>query len=229
MAIDQKIETCLEEFASKQLDKYKSVNGSDIVGKRNALLYAADGVNDVTQLAERVLQDFVTASDETSYGQILLPELVNSVMTTRWMRHGRSSIFENAQDQYVEILIPKLGPDALNKSGVSDVRKRFNDYSEEHGIETGVHIVGYSYGEIREDRNRGFAEVAGREFWQLVADRDDVLDKSLNIAVRIRRKFARSMTEEKNRLKEEILAKLLQGTVSGNVDWHRMLQAFTSN
>lgn len=71
----QAISTALTEFYTALSQKLDKININKILKRKNPYLYRAKGINNATQVVDRLLSAYISSSEETIFGNTFLNPL----------------------------------------------------------------------------------------------------------------------------------------------------------
>ena len=223
------IEQSLLDFQTRRLDGLQNVAARTLLKNKNPFLFAATGVESVEALANRLLDAFLSSSEETIMGNAFFEPIARAAC------QGTKSSAEGVD---IEVVVNGVHRAIAVKSGT----KVFNAPSKEKQDDnfravlhrhrgTGVLvecIVGHAYGctRFRPSKKYVFKQMAGRVFWTYMTG-DDTFHYFLFDRIRSGHEQYASQYEE---AKEETLVRLTDeirlelGTEDGSVNWEAFIR-----
>lgn len=223
------IEQSLLDFQTRRLDGLQNVAARKLLKNKNPFLFAATGVESVGALAYRLLDAFLSSSEETIMGNAFFEPIARAACQgTKSSAAGVDiDVVVNGVHRAIAV---KSGTKVFNSSSKKKQDDCFRAVLQRH-MGSGVPvecIVGYAYGctRFRPSKKFVFAQMAGRVFWSYMTG-DDAFHYFLFDRIRSGHEQYASQYE---RAKEETLARLTDeirlelGTEGGSVNWEAFIR-----
>jgi len=219
---------CLRDFYSRRLLRLKELKVQSFLGRKNPYLLKAIGINTALELIEKLLSDFIAASDETLFRDTVLEPIARVVSGGR-----RSNIkgihFVVKKGDCVTAVALRSGTNTMNAGQTTRQTQQLiaagEELSETHR-QISV-VLGHAYGKkLRALTTDGhFRELFGQAFWNEISGESDFY-----------RRIIALMGDEPSRHKEEY-AKTWQFTINklteefkrdfnlsdGSIDWEKIV------
>ncbi|MFC1910625.1 PmeII family type II restriction endonuclease [Chloroflexota bacterium] len=219
---------CLRDFYSRRLLRLKELKVQSFLARKNPYLLRAIGITKAPELIEKLLSDFVAASDETLFRDTVLEPIARVVSGGR-----RSNVkgihFVVTKDDYVTAVALRSGINTMNAGQTARQTQQLIDAGEslsETQRQFGV-VLGHAYGKKLRPRTTDshFRELFGQAFWSEISGESDFYCRLMTL-----------MQDEPSRHKEEY-AQVLQLTVNklkveferdfslsdGSIDWKKIV------
>lgn len=84
----QAISTALTEFYTALSQKLDKININKILKRKNPYLYRAKGINNATQVVDRLLSAYISSSEETIFGNTFFEPIAIAVSGRPKSRNG---------------------------------------------------------------------------------------------------------------------------------------------
>lgn len=213
----------------RRLNGLRNVAASKLLKNKNPFLFAAPGVDSVEALADRLLDAFLSSSEETIMGNAFFEPIARAA--SQGMKSSAKGVdIEVVVDGTHRATAVKSGTKVFNSSSKKKQDDCFRAVLQRHmGSRVRVDcIVGYAYGctRFRPRKKYIFRQMAGREIWTYMSG-DDAFHHFLFDRIRSGHEQYASQYE---RAKEETLARLTDeiqlelGTEGGSVNWEAFIR-----
>lgn len=219
----------LNDFYDRRIAKLSTLDLKKTLRRKNPYLFRAVGLLDANEVIERLLNDFMSSSDETIFGDAFFEPLAKD------LRAGASSPTEGVdvvvetETSYKAIAV-KSGPSVFN---AQSRRRQNQDFQalRSRMMKLQKHfeaVVGYSYGKKNSlpNENKIFTELAGQTFWaELTGEKDcylKIIEAMQDLPVRHKDRFNEEWAKAKNRFAKEFITGFCDD--DGAINWNKLLE-----
>lgn len=222
------VQNRLNEFYERRIAKLSTLQLKKTLKRKNPYLFKAVGLLDANEVIERLLNDFMSSSDETIFGDAFFEPLAKDLCKGSVSPTEGIDIAIETPDSYKAIAV-KSGPSVFN---AQSRRRQNQDFQalRSRMMKLQKHfeaIVGYSYGQKHSlpNENKIFAELSGQNFWaDLTGDPDcyiKIIDAMQNLPVQHKERFNNEWAKAKNRFAKEFITDFCHD--DGMIDWKKFL------
>jgi len=223
------VQNRLNDFYGRRIAKLSTLDLKKTLKRKNPYLFRAVGLLDANEVIERLLNDFMSSSDETIFGDAFFEPLAKDLAAgTSSPTEGVDVVIESATS-YKAIAV-KSGPSVFNAQSRRRQNQEFQALRSRM-MKLQKHfeaVVGYSYGKKTSapNENRIFAEMAGQTFWaELTGDNDcylKIIGAMQDLPARHKDRFNEEWAKAKNRFAKEFIAGFCDE--DGAINWNRLLE-----
>lgn len=219
----------LEEFYRRRLAMLEKLQLKKVMRRKNPYLFRALGIEVAAEIVQRLLQDFVSASDETIFGDAFFEPIAREASGGKVSdARGVDFVLEKPK-RYTPVAL-KSGPNIFNASQ----RKRQDDeFRELRSRLVKIHkqfdpLLAYAYGKrIREASGKWiFRELSGQVFWTEITGDPDFYLKIIrlmeDIPARHRKQHQEEWAKAVNRFTAEFIT--LFCFKDGRIDWEKLVK-----
>jgi hypothetical protein len=229
------VESNIDEFHAKKLEKVKSINLGVVLKSKNPYLFKAKNVTKASELISGILEAYISSSEEGIFGNWLerLAVHINNLVYggQKAAVAGIDLDFTNEDIRYLVTI--KSGPVWGNDSQQKKMIDQFNTARrilKTSGTKINIICVnGCCYGRSRptsEYKEKGdFYKLCGQRFWQLISGENDLYKELIvpigHDAKKHNEAFKESYDALLNRLTKEFLNEF--STASGEINWEKLI------
>jgi hypothetical protein len=162
------ISQCLQDFYKRRLQKLQTLRLKQVLRRKNPYLFKALGTEKPWEIVERILADYISASDETIFGDAFF-EPIALVVSGESVSHGAGEDIVVESDNRILAIAVKSGPNIFNSSQklrqsdeFAAIRKRL--YKAHKSFDA---LLGHGYGRrwAEPTGERNYRERSGEAFW----------------------------------------------------------------
>jgi len=228
-ALEQAVQNRLDEFYERRIAKLSTLDMKKTLRRKNPYLFRAVGLLDANEVIERLLNDFMSSSDETIFGDAFFEPLAKDLGSGSVAPSEGVDVVVETATTYKAIAV-KSGPSVFN---AQSRRRQNQDFLALRGrmMKLQKHfdaIVGYSYGKKYSLPNESkiFTELAGQTFWAELTGVEEcyllIIDAMKDLPLRHKDRFNEEWAKAKNRFVKEFITDFC--TDDGMIDWSRLLE-----
>ncbi len=227
--LNDAVQTRLNEFYARRIAKLSTLQLKRTLRRKNPFLFKAVGLLDANEIIERLLNDFMSSSDETIFGDAFFEPLAKD------LGNGSPSPTEGVDivietDTAYKAIAVKSGPSVFNAQSRRRQNQEFQALRSRM-MKLQKHfeaIVGYSYGRKNSDPNENkiFKELSGQVFWsELTGDPDcyiKIIESMRSLPSQHKELFNEEWAKAKNRFSKEFITDFCDD--DGMINWNRLLK-----
>jgi len=197
--------------------------------RKNPYLFRALGIQKASEIIERVLGDYISASDETIFGNAFFEPIA------RIVSGGKASDAEGVDfvvetDERITAVSLKSGPNIFNASQKKRQSQEFNTirsrlYKLHKQFDP---ILGHAYGRLKTEptKDRIYRDRSGQEFWTEITGDSNFYLKLVNlmkdVPTRHKREYSSTWDAAINRFTAEFIDDFCFS--NGNIDWEKLVR-----
>lgn len=228
-ALERIVSERLDDFYERRIQKLAKLKLDDTLKRKNPYLFRAIGMEDATEIVERLLSAFTSSSDEGIFGDAFFEPLASAVSGGKPSPSEGVDIAIHDDDKYLAIAV-KSGPSVFNAQSKKRQNQDFQAlYSRLQKLQKHFDaLVGYGYGRKDSPANdkKIFRELAGQAFWcELTGDEEfylRILKVMATRPVEHKNAYQKEWTKAKNRFVREFSEKYCKE--NGEIDWEKILR-----
>lgn len=180
--LEQIIKSCLDNFYQRRLKKLDDLKLRDTLRKKNPYLYRAIGVKCINEIVTKLLEAYMSSSEETIFGDAFFEPLVKAICCGTAAGGAGVDVVVETDDEYTVISV-KSGPNWGNSSQMSKIQQDFmtarNVFANKKLKKHFRALLGHCYGRKNSepDNKRLYYVRSGQLFWEeLTGDPDFYLE-----------------------------------------------------
>jgi len=223
------IAKCLQDFYDRRLQKLHKLKLRTFLQRKNPYLFRAMGIQKAPEIIERLLADYLGASDETIFGDAFF-EPIARIASGGVVSDGAGIDFIIETPQRIMAVALKSGPNPFNSSAKKRqsqeflaVRNRLYKIQKQFDA-----VLGHAYGRRKSNSTTELAyrDSSGQAFWtEITGDADFYLklirlmkDSPLNH----RKQYNTAWDSAINRFTAEFVTDFC--FTDGAIDWEKLAQ-----
>jgi hypothetical protein len=227
--LEDLISKCLQDFYERRLQKVRELKLQGFLRRKNPYLFRALGIQKASEIVERVLTDYISASDETIFGNAFFEPIARIVSGGKASdAEGVDFVIESGER--ITAVALKSGPNIYNASQkkrqsqeFSAVRNRLYKLQKQFDP-----ILGHAYGRLKTEptKDRIYRDRSGRAFWtEMTGDKDFYL-KLIRLMKDVPTKHKKEYTPEWDAAINRFTAEFIKDFClpDGSVDWEKLVQ-----
>lgn len=225
---------CLRDFYERRLQKVDGLKLHTFLRRKNPYLLRALGTQKASEIVERLLADYIGASDETIFGDAFFEPI--ALMTSGGEPSGSPGVdFVVRTDQCVKAVALKSGPNIFNASQKKRqsqeflaLRNRFYKLHKEFDP-----ILGHAYGRVNRPAGKEliYRDSSGQSFWQEITGDPDFYLKLIRLMrdapARHKKEYAPAWDAAVNRFTRDFANDFC--FPDGNIDWEKLARFVSEN
>lgn len=226
------IETNIQHFHQKRLDKLQTLRLTDVVKRKNPYLFKTKNVSTVPEFVKNILDAHLSSQEETIFGKFL--ESL-AIFVCSQVYGGRKSAaegidleFETDSTKYIVSI--KSGPNWGNSSQVKKLRDNFKRAKRILGTNIlpakVVAVNGCCYGKDQKEDKGDYLKLCGQKFWTFISGDDnlytDIIEPMGHQAKEKKEQFREEYDKAINRLTFEFIKMFCDA--EGNMLWEEIVK-----
>jgi len=228
------ISRCLLDFYERRLQKVRELKLRVFLRRKNPYLFRALGIEKASEIVERVLADYLSASDETIFGDAFFEPIA------RVASEGKASDAEGV-DFVIEsrgrimAVALKSGPNIYN---ASQKKRQSQEFLAVRSRLYKLHkqfdpILGHAYGRLKTEptKDRVYRDRSGQAFWtEITGDKDfhlKLITLMKDVPTKHRKEYASAWDAAINRFTAEFINDFC--LLDGRIDWEKLVRFVSEN
>lgn len=234
--LENLVKEALQRFYERRIANLASLRPTDLLKRKNPYLLKALGLENAFDLVAELLRQYITASDETIFGDVFVEPIALAVSGGKKSSAKGVDLEVETGTAYKAIAV-KSGPNVFNSSQVEQMNRQFDELRrrlDSHLRRMGKYfepILGAAYGrkDVAPSGKRRYRLVAGQSFWRELTGDADFYIKLVRLMQEYPREHRRAFEKEWNRAVNRLGRYLLTefADAEGNIDWEKLV-AFNS-
>jgi len=220
---------CLKDFYDRRLQKLNKLKLRTFLRRKNPYLFRALGIQKAPEIIERVLSDYLGASDETIFGDAFF-EPIARIVSKSTVSDGAGVDFTIETKQRITAIAMKSGPNPFNSSAKRRQSQEFlalrnRLYKIQKQFDA---VLGHGYGRSKSKptSERVYRDSSGQAFWTEITGDPDFYLKLIRLmkdAPAIHKKeYTLSWDAAINRFTAEFVIDFC--FKDGTIDWEKLVQ-----
>ena len=226
--LESLISKCLSEFYERRLQKVKGLKLKASLLRKNPYLFRALGTQKASEIVERLLNDYISASDETIFGDAFFEPIALVVSGGKVSDAAGVDIIIESEQSYTAIAL-KSGPNPYN---ASQKRRQNDEFLAVRSRLYKIHkqfdpILGHAYGRVNKpNANVIYRDSSGQVFWQEITGDPDFYLKLIRLMkdepAKHRKEYEPEWEAAVNRFTAEFISDFC--FPDGKIDWEKLVQ-----
>jgi len=202
--------------------------------RKNPYLFRALGIQKASEIVERVLADYISASDETIFGNIFFEPIA------RIASGGKASDAEGVDfviesEKRITAIALKSGPNIYN---ASQKKRQSQEFLAVRSRLYKLHkqfdpILGHAYGRLKTEptKDRIYRDRSGQTFWTEITGDSDFYLKLVrlmkDVPAQHRKEYTPAWDAAINRFTAEFIRDFC--SPDGSIDWEKLVQVVSED
>jgi len=227
--LESLIANCLSDFYERRLQKVKQLKLRAFLRRKNPYLFKALGIQKASEIVERLLTDYISASDETIFGDAFF-EPVARIASGGKASDAEGVDFIIESENRIKSVALKSGPYPYN---ASQKKRQSQEFSAVRNRLYKLHkqfdpILGHAYGRVKTKPGKDliYRDSSGQEFWHEITGDPDFYLKLVRLMrdepARHRKEYTPAWDAAINRFTKEFVTDFC--LPDGNIDWEKLVR-----
>ena len=223
------ISRCLQDFYERRLQKVRELKLQVFLRRKNPYLFRALGIQKASEIVERVLTDYISASDETIFGDAFF-EPIARIASGGKASDAEGVDFVTESDDRISAVALKSGPYPYN---ASQKKRQSQEFLAVRSRLYKLHkqfdpILGHAYGRLTTEptKDRIYRDRSGQAFWTEITGDADFYLKLVRLMkdepAKHRREYAPAWDAAINRFTAEFIKNFC--FTDGGIDWKKLVR-----
>ncbi len=227
--LEMLINKCLLNFYERRLQKVRELKLRSFLRRKNPYLFRALGIQKASEIVERVLADYISASDETIFGDSFFEPIA------RISSGGKGSDAEGVDfviesEDGITAVALKSGPNIYN---ASQKKRQSQEFLAVRSRLYKLHkhfdpILGHAYGRLKTEptKDRIYRDSSGQAFWSEITGDSNFYLKLINLMKDAPIKHKREYTDAWDAAINRFTAEFIKDFCfpDGSIDWEKLVQ-----
>lgn len=223
------IRKCLNDFHERRIEKLKKLRLREVLRRKNPYLFKALGTEQAAEIVKRILEAYVSSSDETIFGNVYFEQIADNLPNVR-VSGGKGCDLELEENNAVHVYALKSGPNPFNSSAKErqnteflELKSRLMKLQKQFDP-----VLAYAYGR-RNKPSSGkyiYRQSSGQVFWKEVTGDDDFYLKLIRLMkdepLRKVEKYKSDWDATINKFTKEFTEDFC--LPDGHIDWEKLTQ-----
>lgn len=227
--LESLISRCLRDFYKRRLQKVRELRLQAFLRRKNPYLFRALGIQKASEIVERVLADYISASDETIFGDAFF-EPIARIASGSKVSDAEGVDFVIESEERITAVALKSGPYPYNASQKKRqsqeflaVRSRLYKLHKQYDP-----ILGHGYGRLKSEptKDRIYRDRSGQAFWTEITGDPDFYLKLVRLMkdepAKHRKEYAPAWDAAINRFTAEFIKDFC--FPDGSIDWEKLVR-----
>jgi len=226
--LESLISRCLRDFYERRLQKVTELKLRVFLRRKNPYLFRALGIQKASEIVERLLTDYISASDETIFGDAFFEPIARIVSGGKTSDAEGVDFVVESKERITAVAL-KSGPYPYN---ASQKKRQSQEFLAVRSRLYKLHkqfdpILGHAYGRIKTKPGKDlvYRDSSGQEFWQEVTGDPDFYLKLVRLMndepAKHRREYAPAWDAAINRFTAEFIKDFC--FPDGSIDWEKLV------
>ena len=223
------ISRCLRDFYERRLQKVRELKLQVFLRRKNPYLFRALGIQKASEIVERVLADYISASDETIFGDAFF-EPVARIASGGKASDAEGVDFVTESDDRISTIALKSGPYPYN---ASQKKRQSQEFLAVRSRLYKLHkqfdpILGHAYGRLKSEptKDRIYRDRSGQTFWTDITGDPDFYLKLVRLMKDAPTKHRKEYTPAWDAAINRFTAEFIKGFCfpDGSIDWEKLVR-----
>jgi len=227
--LEKLIAKCLRDFYERRLQKVKELKLQQFLRRKNPYLFRALGIQKASEIVERVLADYISASDATIFGDAFFEPIARIASGGKTSDAEGVDFIIESKERIIAVAL-KSGPNIYN---ASQKKRQTQEFLAVRNRLYKLHkqfdpILGHAYGRLKTEptKDRIYRDQSGQAFWAEITGDDDFYLKLIRLMkdepARHRREYMPAWDAAINRFTAEFIHDFC--FPDGSVDWEKLVR-----
>lgn len=227
--VTKAIGNALTEFYTSLTKTLDNIDVDKILKRKNPYLYRAKGISSAGQIVDGILAAYVSSSEETIFGNTFFEPIAIVVSG------GQKAVTEGVditvdKDNTIYSIAVKSGTAVFNADSRKRQEQNFQSAQKraQQAKKAFFPVVGYGYGKkkVKENKEKFYKELAGKDFWEWLTGDADFYTKIIKLMGtrpdEYAKQFEEAYAKAENRMVREFTVKYCKE--DGSIDWDTLIQ-----
>ncbi len=226
------IETNIQNFYQRRLDKLQNLKLMDIVRQKNPYLFKTKNISIAPEFVKILLDDHLSLQEETTLGKFLekLAIFISAEVYGGQKSSTEGIDLEFERDNIRYIVSIKSGPNWGNSSQVAKLRDNFRKAKRILRTNTSsanvVAVNGCCYGKDGTQDKGDYLKLCGQKFWEFISGNNnlytDIIEPLGHQEKKKKEQFSEEYDKALNRLNFEFIGKFCDA--DGSMLWEEIVK-----
>ena len=226
------IETNIQDFYQRRLDKLQKLKLMDVLKRKNPYLFKTKNISIAPEFVKILVDAHLSSQEETILGKFLeeLAIFISAEVYGGQQSSAEGIDLEFERDNIRYIVSIKSGPNWGNSSQVAKLRDNFRKAKRILRTNTSstnvVAVNGCCYGRDGTPDKGDYLKLCGQQFWKFISNDDnlytDIVEPLGHQAKKKKEQFSEEYDKAMNRLTFEFIRKFCDA--EGNMLWEEIVK-----
>lgn len=230
--LESLISRCLLDFYERRLQKVKDLKLQAFLRRKNPYLFRAFGIQKASEIVERLLADYISASDETIFGDAFFEPIARLASGGKVSDAEGVDFVIESKDRIIAVAL-KSGPYPYN---ASQKKRQSQEFLAVRSRLYKLHkqfdpILGHAYGRVKSKPSKDliYRDSSGQAFWHEITGDPEFYLKLIRLMkdepAKHKKEYAPAWDAAINRFTAEFIRDFC--FPDGSIDWEKLVR-FTS-
>ena len=226
------IETNIQDFYQRRLDRLQNLKLMDVLRRKNPYLFKTQNISVAPEFVKNLLDAHLSSQEETILDNFLeeLAIFISAEVYGGQKSSAEGIDLEFEKDNIRYIVSIKSGPNWGNSSQVAKLRDNFRQAKRILRTNTSsanvVAVNGCCYGKDRNPDKGDYLKLCGQQFWKFISGNDnlytDIIEPLGHQAKKKKEQFSEEYAKAINRFTAEFIGKFCDA--DGNMLWEEIVK-----
>ena len=227
--LESLISRCLQDFYERRLQKVRELKLQVFLRRKNPYLFRALGIQKASEIVERVLADYISASDETIFGDAFFEPIARIASGGKTSDAEGVDFVIESSDSIAAVAL-KSGPNIYN---ASQKKRQSQEFLAVRSRLYKLHkqfdpILGHAYGHLKTEptKDRIYRDRSGQAFWTEITGDPDFYLKLVRLMkdepAKHKKEYAPAWDAAINRFTAEFIKDFC--SPNGSIDWEKLVR-----
>ena len=227
--LEDLINRCLQDFYERRLQKMRELKLRVFLRRKNPYLFRALGIQKASEIVERVLADYISASDETIFGDAFFEPIARIASGGKTSDAEGLDFVIDSQERITAVAL-KSGPNIYN---ASQKKRQSQEFLAVRSRLYKLHkqfdpILGHAYGRLKTEptKDRVYRDRSGQAFWAEITGDSAFYLKLINLMKDTPTKHKREYTSAWDAAINRFTAEFIKDFCfsNGSIDWEKLVR-----